>query len=181
MKSKLFLIIVVSAFMFSSCETIEDWFRTDIETTLEMSVNVNIPQPAMMLKSGEVAAENYSFSESGNLSLADNPEIEEHIDKLKALTLENLEVSIFGLQSGQVINSLTVSVSGIGTIVTLTNITPGSGTFTPAISETLLEQVANLLLDSHTISATVAGNSNYAPMSFNVELAFDALVEAGLL
>lgn len=176
MKNKFFLILVIF-FALTACD---DLFQTEISTTLEMSVPVTVSESAVAVKSANLA-DTYTFTKSGSLSLTDDEEINDHIDKLKAITLENLEVDIFGLSTGQEIISLTINVTGVGEIASIANVTSASGTFTPNVSSTLLDEVAAILLDDQAITVTINGTSNYAPMSFNVELAFDALVTAGLL
>ncbi|NQU87140.1 MAG: hypothetical protein HQ541_15400, partial [Mariniphaga sp.] len=89
--------------------------------------------------------------------------------------------SILGLAPGQVIESVIVTVSGVGEIINLSDITAASGTLSPNISQALLDQIGAKLKADQSITATISGSSNYAPMSFNLRLAFDAIVSASPL
>ena len=178
MKTRIILLLLL-AFSMTSCNWFKDLFRTDIETTLEVTVPVAVTEGLVIKSTG--GATDYSFSESATLLLAENDDVLDHIDKIKSISIQSLEVDIFGLQAGQEIISLTVSVSGVGTIVSLANITSSSGTFVPDVATNLLDQVAQKLLDNESITVTVSGTTNYAPMTFNIVMAFETLVEAGLL
>ena len=173
------LFILLAAAVFPSCDAIKDLFRTDIETEFEMTIPVVVTETAIATKSGS-SVTSYSYNKSHTFSLSENDDLDDYLDRIKEIDLQNLSVEIFGLQAGQEIESLTISASGVGTVVTLNNLTPSSGKLSPTVSQDKLNEVAATLKDNNEVTVTVNGSSNYAPMSFNVNLAMDAIVEAGL-
>lgn len=179
MKTKIFFVILMAAVL-TSCDNIKDLFTTDVETTLELSVPVSVTTSGtgMALKSADGTAA-YAFTKTGTLSLDDNDDVADYIDKVKEVNVSAIDASVLGLSAGQTIQTMTVSVNSVGTILTLTNIT-SSSIITPNISETLLDQIGTQLENDLAITVTVTGTTNVAPMNFTLELAFDALVKAGL-
>ena len=83
------------------------------------------------------------FSSSADLMLEDNTDIEPYLSKIREIDLKSLEVTVSGLTTGQEIYTMSLSVEGIGTICTQTNITSTANTFTPEVSATLLDQAAS--------------------------------------
>lgn len=177
MKNRI-LLYMVMVFTLTSCEALKDLFSVEVETTLETDIPVQVLASGTPLKSA--GADVYTYSATGTLTLDENEDLEEYLDVIESITIESVEITIQGLSRDQVIESLVLSVEGIGTLVELTNITSSSGTFTPDISSTLLDQVCTTLETEKQITATVTGTSNYAPLQFTIQLAADVVVKAGL-
>ncbi len=174
-KILLFLVMVLTL---TSCETFKDLFSVKVETTLEKDIPVQVASHGTPLKSA--GADSYTFIATGILSLDDNEDLEEYLEKIESISIESVEITIEGLSREQVIESLILSVEGIGTLVELTDITSSSGTQSPEISASLLDQVCEKLETGNQITAKVTGSSNYAPLQFNLRLAIDVVVKAGL-
>jgi hypothetical protein len=177
MKNRI-LLFMVMVFTLTSCEALKDLFSVEVETTLETDIPVEVLASGNPLKSA--GADVYTFSTTGTLTLDENEDLEEYLDVIESITIESVEITVQGLSRDQEIESLTLSVEGIGTLVELTNITSSSGTFTPEISSTLLDQVCASLETEKQITATVTGTSNYAPLQFTVQLSVDVVVKAAL-
>lgn len=178
MKAKIVFIVLIATFLVS-CDAIKDLFSTDIETTLEMSVPVSVTANPIALKSADGILTSYPFSKTGTLALDENDDAAEYIDRIKEVNINSIDAAVLGLTSGQVIETLTLSVTGIGTILTLSNITSTS-VITPNVSQAILDQIGAKLKSDLAITATVAGTSNYAPMNFSLNLEFDTVIKAGL-
>jgi hypothetical protein len=176
MKKRIILIVFVATALIS-CDQIKDLFSKNIDTTLNLTIPVSVTQTAVALKSVEVVT-SYPFTKSGTLSLADNEDVADYTDKIKSVNINSIDASVLGLSSGQVIETLTVSVTGVGTIMTLTNITSTS-VITPNISTNLLDQIGSKLESDLAITATVTGSTS-SPMTFNLKLALDATIKAGI-
>lgn len=179
MKTKILSLILI-AMIFTSCDTVKDWLSTDVDTRLELSVPVNITATGMALKSADATLATYPFSKTGTLSLNENDDVADYIDKIKEVNISGVDATVLGLSSGQVIQTLTVSVNGVGTILTLTNVSSTSGKIIPNVPQATLDQIGSKLETDLSLTITVAGTTNYSPMNFSVELGMDALVKAGL-
>ena len=165
-------------FLFS-CEKIKDASTVDFDTTMSLNIPVNVSVPTASLEKS--AKTSYSFSESLTESLEDNADINEYLDMLKSIDITKLEIIFSGLQDSQTIESITISVDGVGTVVAITNVTVSNLTQTPDISSTLLNQIAAKLYSDKQITITVSGTTNEAPMSFNVKTNLDLHIEASPL
>lgn len=175
---KICLISLVILLISNSCELFEDLNTVDLDSTLSMDIPVVINEPnASTLKS--VAS--YSFSESGSASLSEDYELQDYLDRIRSIDVENVTVRFYGLQANQVVESVVLTVSGVGEIATISNITSNNATHNPTISSENLEKVANYLSENLMISATVSGSTNQAPMWFSIETEYDIVVKAKAL
>lgn len=84
MKTKLFLLIALVAFLSYSCEKIKDATAVDIETELSANLPVSAQEEmAINLKSAEIAGDVYTFTGSGTFSLADNNDIKKYLGNIR--------------------------------------------------------------------------------------------------
>ena len=134
---------------------------------MSVYIPVNVEAPTPSLKKS--ATLNYSFSESHTGSLQDNPDVSEYLNLLKSVDINELEIVSSGLQDTQTIETIDISVEGVGTIAAITNVTTSNLVHSPEISDALLSQVAAKLYSTKQITITVSGSTNEAPMTFNVK------------
>jgi hypothetical protein len=154
------------------CDLLEKATEVNIDTTLESNIPLIVP--------GTKSTQAVSFSKSQDLSLSANQDIEPYLKLIKDINLSSLVVTVNGLTAGQTINSLALDVTGVGNIFTQSNITMSNNSFTPAVSASVLEQVATKLQGDKKITLTISGNASGA-MSVTVSLSFDATVVASPL
>lgn len=96
MKTKLFLLIAMVAFLTYSCEKIKDATAVDIETELNASFPVSAQnEMAIDLKSAEIAGDLYAFAGSGTFSLADNNDIKKYIGNIRDIIADEGGVVTF--------------------------------------------------------------------------------------
>lgn len=174
MKSRILLAILIMIVLVSCDELLS----LTIDTELTMDLPISVTESTALLKSGSTSS--YTFSKSDTIYLNDDDDVADHIEKIKSVSVKDVDVSIFNLSEGEVIETLEVIIPGVGTLLTINNITE-SGVITPTIEQEVLENAGQKILDDLQLSATVNGTSNYAPMQFNVELAFILAVKAGIL
>lgn len=177
MKAKMTLLLL-SVLLLTGC----DWFKSLDDVTFSTDLTMNIPvvvtgEKSINLIKGEIAV---AFSSSEVLDLADNADIEPYLDKIKEIDLKSLVVTVTGLNAGQTINTISLSVTGVGTICTQTNISSTNNSFTPVIAEGLLNQAATKLKNDKKITVTVSGDVS-GPMAFSVGLVFDTDITANAL
>ena len=178
MKTRLSLLFV-ALLLLPGC----DWFDSVDDVTV--STNLTMDIPVAVTGTGKSAALNtkiavYNFSVSQDLSLADNEDVEPYLQKIKSIDIKSLHVTVTGLTSGQTINTISLSVTGVGTICSQTNITSTSNTFTPQIDAELLKQAEDKFRSEKKITVTVAGSTN-AIMTFTVNLDFETDIVANAL
>lgn len=123
----------------------------------------------------------YSFTTSETTSLDENPQIAQYRSKLKSINIDNLKIDFTHLQAGEEIKTISFSVSSVGVIATLNNITSSNAKHTPSIESAKLKQVADQLNNSKQITITLKGTSNKAPMNFITNMDFDLKIKAGVL
>ena len=177
MKTKITLILA-SLLLLSGCE----WLKNAAEVTIETDLTTTIPVVVAGVKSADLNADltALNFTASQTLSLAENIDVEPYLEKIREVNLKSLVVTINGLSAGQTINTISLSVTGVGTLCTQTNITSANNSFTPTVDMDLLAQAGEKLADDHQITLTLSGTAS-GPMTFCVSLVFDAEIVAGAL
>lgn len=159
-----------------------DLFKDAAEITIATNLTADIPVVVAVGKSADLISEAnaVNFSGSATLSLADNPDIEDYLAKIREVDLKSVVITVNGLSAGQTINSITVAVTGSGDLGTQTNITSTNNFFTPTVNATVYSQAEADLLEDHEITVTATGNASGA-MTFTVHLNFTADIVAGAL
>ena len=177
MKTKLitFLALII---LLSGCELLKKATTVDITTDLTADIPVVVLTKKSAEVTGEVAV--VSFSKTQDLNLADNTDIEPYLAKIEEITLNSLVVTVNGLGSDQMINSVSLDVAGVGNVFTQTDITMTNNSFTPVIGSGVLSQIASKLKNEKKITLTVAGSVS-GPMTFTVSLNFETVLTAQVL
>lgn len=181
MKTKLFCFLVL-LIAFSGCDKIKDAATITIPTNLTTNISVVVPIAGAMKSFDLVATDNsFLFSKTDSLVLTGNDDLALYLDKVKAIDLNTVVVTISGLSAGQTINSIKLNVNGVGDIFAQTNITSSTNnSFTLMIDSVVLNQVAAQLTDKRKITLTVSGSASGA-ISFTVGLNIGANVIAYVL
>lgn len=177
MKTKMSLFLA-TAVLFAGCDLIKD----AAEVTISTELTADVPVVIAGKKSAEATSglNAIDFSKSQELTLASNEDIEPYLDKIREINLKSLVITVSGLGEGQVINSVSLDVTGVGNIFTQTNISAANSSFTPSIAAGKLDQVAAKLLSDKKITLTISGNAS-GPMTFIVSNNFTADIVAGAL
>ena len=177
MKTKL-LVLFVMLLPLGGCDWFKDLADITINTELETDISVVATgEKSADLISGVNAA---NFSAFSILSLVDNPDLEEYVDKIKDIDLTGLVITVNGLPAGYTITTLTLDVTGVGVLCTQTNITSANSSFTPVVNTEKLAQAAAKLKSDKEITCTVYGSIS-GPLAWIVTLSFDAKVVASPL
>jgi hypothetical protein len=159
-----------------------DLFKDAAEITISTNLTADIPVIVAPGKSADLISEAtaVNFSGSATLSLADNPDIEDYLEKIREIDLKSVVITVNGLSAGQTINSITVAVTGSGELGTQTNITSTSNSFTPVVNATVYSKAEAALLANNEITITATGSAS-GPMAFTVKCNFTTDVVAGAL
>lgn len=175
MKNTILLLLILTV-LFFSCDKIDEVNTIEFDTTLSMDVPVAVASPsAQLFKSAEAE---YSFSQTQVTRLSEIGQISEYLNKLKSIDINDLEIIFDNLGEGEVINSINISITGAGSLVTLTNISNATSAQSPEIDSAVLLQAASILNTTKEIEVTVSGTTNTAPMDFLVQMDFDCHIEA---
>ena len=176
MKTKVTLFLA-AVLLLTGC----DLFKDAAEITISTNLTADIPVVVAPGKSADITSEaNAGFSGTATLSLADNPDIEDYLEKIREIDLKSVVITVNGLSSGQTINTVTVAVTGSGELGTQTNITSTSNSFTPEVNTTVYNKAEEDLLANKEITVTATGDAS-GPMTFTVHLNFTTDVVAGAL
>ncbi len=173
---KLMTLLIASALTLAGCSLIKD----AAEVTITTDLTTVIPVVVTSKKSVDVQAVGVGFSQSQDLELAENEDIEPYLEKIREINIKSLVVTVSGLTAGQFISTISLDVTGVGNICTQTNITSTANSFTPVISSAILEQVGAKLKSDKKITITVHGDAS-GPMAFAASLVFDTDIVAGAL
>lgn len=179
MKIKIFFLLA-GLVLFAGCDAIKDAATVSFTTEIKTDIPVVITGLGVKSPDAFVANAPIAFSETQELNIADNQDIEPYLSKIKEIDINSIVVTVSGLTEGQSINSVSLDVAGIGNVITQTGITMTNNTFTPSVSEAVLDKVTEKLKSERKITVTVAGNVS-GPMSFTVGLNMDAKVIAYLI
>ncbi|MFV0590420.1 MAG: hypothetical protein ACK5M7_03470 [Draconibacterium sp.] len=162
-----FILLILIAF--SSCDT------TEVSTTtLSIKVPVAVEDTTSTVTKSEIVG--YPFSGSLTDSLTNN----EFLDNLKSLKIEDFYVNFKGIQNNQSIDTINISVEGVGIIATLEDITSSNLAPQPEINSSILVLIGNILRAEQQLTVSVSGTTNAAPMNFVVETYFVLSVETSL-
>lgn len=158
MKSRL-LLLLVPFIVLTGCDKVKDAAAITVDTTLKNNIPVTVPAAK--------SAAAVSFSKSQDLSLSDNTDLNKYLSKIDQIDLSNVVITITGLTAGQTINTISLDVTGVGTVFTQTNITMANPSFTPTVSSTILASMGTKLKADKKLTFTVSGNAS-GPMTFTV-------------
>jgi len=174
MKTKLLCFFVLFVAIVG-CSKIKD--ATTIPISTHLQTNIPVVVTAVGMKSFDLVAVGnpISFTKTQDLTLASNVDLAPYLDKVKAIDLKSLVVTISGLSAGQTISTVSLDVAGVGNIFTQTNITMTNNSFTPVIAAGIFDQVAAKLTADRKITLTVSGSASGA-MSFSVGLNIDTTI-----
>ncbi len=164
----------------AGCDKIKDAATISINTQLKADIPVLVT--AAMVKSSDLITPGAPiiFNKTQELKIEDNVDLAPYLAKIKEIDLTSLVVTVSGLTTGQTINSVSVDITGIGTLFTQTNITMTNNTFTPVIQSGMLDMISAKLLAEKKITITVSGSAS-GPLSIVVGLNMNAKVVAFLL
>jgi hypothetical protein len=164
--------------LLAGCGLIKDAAEVTIDAQLSSLMQITVGGS----KSAEVTSgiNALNFSKSQALYLKDNEELEPYLDKIREIVIKSVRVEIYGLDGEQVVSTLSLDVEGVGTIATITNITINNIAYAPVIDQAKLVQAGKKLKNDLKITLVVHGVAN-GPLSFNIQITFDADVVAGAL
>jgi hypothetical protein len=168
MKNILLILTIVSVLF--SMESCDDMLTQNFSAEFKMNMDINVEA---------MRSEQYPFSHSELLNIADDEEVAEYIDNIKSLNVTQIECSLSEIPEGAEIEELTILIADVGLSVTLTNITSDYSVVLP-VSDDLLNALAGYLYDNQQTNVVVYGISSYAPMIFKVKLNFHSDIEASL-
>ncbi len=114
----------------------------------------------------------YAFSQSRTESLEENQNVNVNLNSLKSMNVEDFYVKFIGIQNNQSIDTVKVSVEGVGPITTLEDIASSMLAKQPEINSSILVQIGNILKSEQQLTVSVSGITTNAPMSFVVETYF---------
>jgi hypothetical protein len=166
--------------LLSGCSLFEKANSIDISTDLQADVPVVVVSAPMKSALTTGSVETISFTKTQELSLSSNADIEPYLSHIKSINLNNLVVTVTGLNADQTINSVSLDVAGVGNVFTQNNITMSNNSFTPVIGAGVLDNVAAKLTNDKMITLTVSGSASGA-MTFTVSLNFETVLTAKVL
>jgi len=160
MKRIYFSLFIISVFLFSC----KDDDTIEIRTSLPITVSVNVTEPTDQ----EAGQSEYSFETSQTYSLSNNDDVKEYLDNLKHISTKGYSGEITGLEDGEMINHIQISVADGSKLIVrenITNVDPG----TQLPNNTGAYGIIGEELQSEKqITVTVTGTTNKAPMDFDV-------------
>jgi len=176
---RLFLIFTSLILLTSSCDKIKELLTVSISTTIEGNIPLhgNIPLNSN-LEITKVSVINYDINH--DISIVDNPDIKPYLNKIKEINIQSVQITFEGLQPEQAIDFISIDAIGVGTLISLTNVTMSNNQFSPIVSNELLKSVSNKLLNNNSITINLKGGANSA-INVNVELKMNVNIKAQAL
>lgn len=173
------LIITSLILLVSSCDKIKELLTVSISTTIEGNIPLhgNVPQNSSF-NITKASAVNYDIKQ--NISIADNPDLKPYLKKIKEIDIKSVQIQFNGLKTGQNIDFISIDVLGVGTLVSLTNVTMSNNSFSPTISNDLLKSISDKLLNNNSITINLKGGAN-SSINANVDIKMDAKIKAQAL
>jgi hypothetical protein len=176
------LAILLAALLSVRCDLFNQ--VDDIGFNAELSESLTV--------SDNTTGTNKSISQSFTVDALDNPEIEPYKDKLKGITVEEIRYRLTSFTgdntstlSGNVVLQDASTNATVATVAiaqfNLNDAFAASTEFVLPLTEADYTAVSNLLLDSKTAKATVAGTISKTPVSAVIEFTFKVRVTAEVL
>lgn len=176
--------LITLSLILSSCDQIKEFltisFSTTIEGNIPLNIGGNLPFALNDSISDITKASVVNYDIKYDISIMDNEDIKPYLKKIKEIQVKSIQIKFIGLQQGQTIDFLNLDVIGIGTLVSLTNITISNNLFSPPISSELLKSVSDKLLNNNKITVNLKGGAS-GPIQVTVELKMDAKIKAQAL
>jgi len=171
-RSLYFLILLVAI---SGCNKIKD--ATTLTINTQLKTNIPVVVSGVGMKSADLLASvnSIAFNKSQDLVLGDNVDLASYTARIKQMDLTSVVVTVTGLSTDQTINSVTLNVSGVGDVVTQTNITSTNNSFTPVVTTAMLNAISAKLTADRKITITVSGTAS-GVMTFSVGINIDSRV-----
>ncbi len=179
MKTKSFLFLLLLGIL-SGCDQLDDLLSRKVSTTLTVSHSFTVTTQNQVTKSGGPSAVVYVFTATKDLSLNDNEDLSDLLNKIKSMSVQSATAQFLNLQPNQTILTLSVKVDG-QEVFTKTNITSANSAFVPDISMANLEYIASRLTANKKITVTISGTTNSPTMTFGSNLGFEVEVDVKLL
>lgn len=170
-----FTVVLAGLLIVNSCDSLTTSFDTNLSTTI--LVDVEQPQEG---KSGLKDAHTYPFSATKTLSIKDNSQINDYIDRLREINVNIVTATFTGIPSGETITELAITIESVDLNVTLEDLVNGVSV-TLDISPQLLDDLSEELLDAQQITIGVSGYSTFAPMILSTLMDFEVTVTANVL
>ena len=164
--------------LLAACGLIKDAAEVTISTELTSLMQVTVAGTKSAEFTSGINALN--FSKSQLLSLSENEDLEPYLDKIREIDITSVMVDIYGLTEGQIINTLSLDVEGVGKIATVTGITASNITYSAIVDNVKLAEAGKKLKNDKKVTLVVYGDANM-PMSFNIQMIFPVDVVAGAL
>lgn len=192
MKTKILLITAV-VFALSACDNIA---TIDIDTTLSKNLEAYVDDNLALGMLNKVksrttvgslgidfksaATEGFNFYETDTIDLSENTDLKDRLEHINEMDIFTVSCKLNGIPEGETITELTVFSYNTGLSVTLNNLTENNSSIELEVSAAILKALGEELLQEKVLEVGITGYSSYAPMTLNVELSFDARVEAKL-
>lgn len=181
--NRLKILLIPALILITGCHLLKDLATITFTTTItkEFPVVINAP--------GAFSADTFyssdtgtplSFSYTTEIKLEENFDIEPYLKKIKEIDLSSVKITVRGMNEGQIINQVTLSIQGFGDILSASNITATNNFYSPQISTNLLNEIADKFVKEKKIFATIYGSTN-GPISVILEVAMDARIVAYVL
>ena len=175
MKGKTLFKFILATIIFTGCDKIKELMTFTIKTQFETEFPVVVTEFGVKSSGAEGVDAPIQFTVTETIKIEDNFDLEPYINKIKTINLDTLVVTVTGLAPGEIINTVSLEVEGIGNIITLSNITSTNNKFTPDIPKSKFDSVASKLLNEKQVTATVTGNTS-GPLSVTLGVSIDARV-----
>lgn len=167
----------------TSCDKIKDLLTVSISTTIEGQIPLQVgitPQSQTKSNFNDTKASAINYNVNHNISIADNPDLKPYLSKIKEINIRSIQVEFIGLNKGEIIDFITISVAGVGELASITNVTSSNNSFSPSISSDLLSSISKDLLKNKKITVNIKGETN-GPLKCFVNLKMDTKVKAQAL
>ncbi len=165
-KTSILLFIFCISF---SCDEIDELTEFDISTDYETTIEVSVP-----------AGEDLTFSDATTIDLVSDQDIQDNLDAVENIELNSLtyEIDNFVGVEGAMITEAAVTAAGITVNVADINLQAADASNQQfVIADTaLLNTIASTLQNTTTVTVTLTGTVNEAPVDFEVILRLDITV-----
>ncbi len=162
MKRIYILLFIVPLFLIA-CDKDDDIV---IKTSLPITIPVEVNEASAINQKSVQAG--YSFTTSETYYLKDNEDVKDYLSNMKYISSKGHSKEITGLEDGDIIKDIEISLTGGDVIMASENITNSDpGTTLPNEGYATF---GDILLSEKQITVTVTGSTNKIPMDFNVNV-----------
>lgn len=174
MKTKVALLFFALIISTTSCE---DLLTVTLDAEFNSAINTESTGQQVEALALKSTSSDYTFSGDNIVSLSDDEDIVDYIEKIKSINIVAIECEIFGIPAEEKIENLKIMIDGTSFFPQYFNVTADNNTITVLVESEVLDEVETYFEENHMLKTMISGSTT-APMSLVVNIKYVTKIKA---